>query len=114
MTKDEIIATLANERRVERMVENIARQPLSANLKDLSQMVYVILLEYDADKLIDLWENNQINYFISRIIMNQYHSVKSPYYALFRRFQRKIDEDITISRDADNETFDIMNSTRVL
>lgn len=85
----EIIEALAKGRMVESMVENIAHQPLSADLKDLSQMVYVILLEYDESKLQDLWENDQINFFIARIILNQYRSSNSPFHAIFRKYQER-------------------------
>ena len=37
----------------------------------------------------DLWERDEINFFIARILMNQYQSVKSPFYALYRKRQRK-------------------------
>jgi len=83
----EMIAQLAKERRVETMVENIAKQPLAADLKDLSQMVYLILLEYDEKKLQDLWDNGQINFFIARIIINQYRSSNSPFHKLFRKYR---------------------------
>ena len=98
MDKMEILDKLARERRVETMVENIAKQPLNADLKDLSQMVYVILLEYDENKLVDLWENGQMNFFIARIILNQYRSANSPYYKLIRKYARKA-EDITEFRE---------------
>jgi hypothetical protein len=84
----EMVARIARERRVETMVENIAKRPLSADLEDLSQMVYVILLEYDETKLQDLWEHGQINFFIARIILNQYRSVNSPFHKLFRKYGR--------------------------
>ena len=71
------------------MVENIAHHSLTADLKDLCQMVYVILLEYDETKLLDLWENNQINFFLARIIINQYRSSNSPFHTIFRKFQEK-------------------------
>lgn len=83
--KSEIVATMARERRVETMVENIAKSPLTPDLKDLSQMVYLILLEYDENKLRDLWENGQMNFFIARIILNQYRSANSPFYKLFKK-----------------------------
>ena len=95
----QIIERLALERRVETMVENIAKQPLTTDLKDLSQMVYVILLEYDEDKLLDLWEHGQINFFIARIILNQYRSANSPFFKLYRKYGRKA-EDITELREA--------------
>lgn len=75
------------------MVENIAHSPLTADLKDLVQMVYVILLEYDEDKIIDLWEHDQIGFFIARIIINQYRSSSSPFYASIRKFRASIDEE---------------------
>ena len=42
--KETIIETLAKDRRVEALVENIAHHSLTADLKDLCQMVYLILL----------------------------------------------------------------------
>ena len=87
--KETIIETLAKDRRVEPLVENIAHHSLTADLKDLCQMVYLILLEYDESKLQDLWENDQINFFIARIILNQYRSSNSPFHAIFRKYQER-------------------------
>ena len=84
-----IIETLARERRVEALVENIAHHSLTPDLQDLCQMVYLILLEYDEDKLQDLWRNDQINFFLARVILNQYRSSNSPYHTLFRKFREK-------------------------
>lgn len=89
MTRTEIVNKLALERRVEHMVENICHHELTANLKDLCQMVYLILLEYDEDKIIDLWTHKEMNYFIARIIINQYRSNTSPYHTLFEKFQER-------------------------
>ena len=88
-SRETIVETLARERRVEQMVVNIAHQTLTPDLEDLCQMVYLILLEYDEAKLQDLWENDQINFFLARVILNQYRSTNSPFYALFRKFQEK-------------------------
>lgn len=98
------------------MVENIARQPLSADLKDLSQMVYLALLEYDEARLQDLWEKNQINFFLARIITNQYHSSLSPYYMTIRKFRSRITETVVgrkedhVSSMQDVERFDIIDN----
>ena len=88
-SKQTIIETLANEKRVEALVENIAHHTLTADLKDLCQMVYMILLEYDEAKLLDLWEHDQINFFLVRIIINQYRSSNSPFHTIFRKFQER-------------------------
>lgn len=82
-----IIKTLASEGRVEAMVENIAHHSLTADLKDLCQIVYLVLLEYDEEKLQDLWENNQMNFFLARVIVNQYRSVNSPYYYTIGKYK---------------------------
>lgn len=84
-----IIQTLAQERRVEALVENIAHHSLTADLKDLCQMVYLVLLEYDDDKILDLWENDQINFFLARVIINQYRSSNSPFHTIFRKMQER-------------------------
>lgn len=88
-TKRDIIEELAKGRRVELLVENIAHSALTADLKDLCQMVYLILLEYDDAKIQDLYENDQINFFLVRIILNQYRSSNSPFHTEIRKFQEK-------------------------
>lgn len=93
-SKSEIVEAVAKARIVETMVENIAHQSLSADLKDLTQMVYLILLEYDESKLQDLWENDQMGFFIARIIINQYRSSNSPFHTIYRKFRQRT-EDIT-------------------
>lgn len=113
-TKTEIIEAIAKDRMVETMVTNIAHKPMSADLQDLSQMVYLILLEYDEKKLQDLWINNQMHFFIARIIINQYNSVNSPFHTIFRKFRLMVDEKIQLSgKDVYNEFGDIMETCRV-
>ena len=85
----EIIDQLAREKRVETMLANIAKKPVTGTLEDLCQMVYLILLEYDEGKIVDLWENGQINFFLARILLNQYRSTNSPFYKLFRKYESK-------------------------
>ena len=108
ITKRTIIETLAKEKRVEALVENIAHHSLTADLKDLCQMVYVILLEYDESKLQDLWENEQINFFLARIILNQYRSSNSPFYAMFRKFQER-SVSIGVGTNIDEKALDYLN-----
>ena len=84
-----IVGELAKDKVVEQMVCNIAHQSLTADMQDLSQMVYLILLEYDERKLQDLWNNNQMSFFLARIIINQFRSSNSPFHTIFRKFQEK-------------------------
>lgn len=89
MDRNSIVNEIAKSKMVESMVQNIAHQSLTADLKDLSQMVYLILLEYDEAKLQDLWVNKQMPYFLARIIINQFRSSNSPYHTIFRKFQER-------------------------
>lgn len=85
----EIVEELGKRKIVESLVQNIARSSLTPELKDLCQMVYEIILEYDEEKIIDLWENGQMGFFIVRVIMNQYRSRTSPFYWLYRKYPSK-------------------------
>lgn len=88
-SKSQIIEILAKNKRVEALVENIAHHSLTADLKDLCQMVYLILLEYDESKLQDLWLHKEMDFFIVRIITNQYRSSNSPFHTIYRKYQEK-------------------------
>ena len=92
MSKSDIIEAIAKARMVETMVQNIAHHSLTADLKDLTQMVYLILLEYDETKLQDLWDNNQISFFLARIIINQYRSSNSPFHTIYRKFRERSED----------------------
>lgn len=91
MTKNEIIALLAGDRRVERLIANICKRS-GPDIDDLAQIIYEALLRYDAAKIIYLFENEQIDYFIVRIIENQYFSKTSPFFAQIRRFRARADD----------------------
>lgn len=86
MEARDVVERLARGRVVEAMVENIARSSLTPDLQDLCQMVYVILLEYDPEKILDLERNGEMPFFVARIIVNQYRSRNSPFYYQIRRF----------------------------
>lgn len=87
MNKNGIIETLARDKVIETMAVNIAHSHMSQDLQDLVQMVYLVLLEYDEDKIVDLWEHNEMRFFIARIIVNQYRSKNSPFHINIRKFQ---------------------------
>lgn len=81
MTAMEIIAHLAEDRAVEKTIQNIChRSSLTYDLQDLSQMIYVILMEYDPVTITGLWERKEIGNFIVAIIKKQLYSRNSPYY----------------------------------
>ena len=95
MTRDEIIEIIAKEGRIEQMVKNISHKSvLSPDLKDLSQMVFLIVMEYSDSVIEDLWAKGEMNFFLVRIIMTQLHSPRSTYNYTFHH-RRTIDADIS-------------------
>ena len=84
MTKNEVISVIAKERMVETAVTNIAKTN-SDILNDLSQEIYLDLLQKDEDKIINLYETNQLRFFIVRMILNNLFSKNSPFYQTFKK-----------------------------
>ena len=93
MTRAEIVEALAKGHVVEDMCKTIAHaSELTADLKDLAQAIYLILLEYPEDKVVDLAKDESLRFFIARVIINQYRSGNSAYHKLFRRFRSLCEE----------------------
>lgn len=92
-TKTDIVAELARDKVVEEMVMKISHSTsITFDLADLVQMVYVILLEYDETKIADLYDHNQIRFFLARIILNQFRSINSPFHLTIRKFNSITDD----------------------
>ena len=91
MSKNEIIGRLAKERMVETIVSNIAKSADDL-LNDLSQEIYLDLLQKDEDKIINLYETNQMRYFITRMIINNLHSTNSPFWCKIKSFTHNMNE----------------------
>lgn len=92
------IEYLARNRVVEEMIDkmNISGK----HIDDLVQEIYLILLEYDTDKINELIQNKQINFFISRIIMNQVFSCTSDFYKKYVKWDiNKVEYNFDIDSD---------------
>lgn len=77
--QSEIVEALAREKRVEQICANVCKRPASA-LTDLVQTLYAYLLTMPAPLLQDLYENGQVNFYIVRMVKNQFYSRNSRYY----------------------------------
>ena len=88
--RDKVVAKLAKEKVVETICSRIAGvTELQPSLQDLSQDVYLTLLKYDAEKIVDLAQTDAIRFFIARIILNQYRTDNSKYERTFRKFYKR-------------------------
>ena len=96
-----IVDKLARNRVVEDMIKNMN---INDYPDDLAQEIYLILLEYDKDKIEEMYNKNQINFFISRIITNQAFSKNSPFYLNYKKWDFN-KEELDFENDADTEGY---------
>lgn len=61
-------------------------------LQDLSQFVYLALLEYDGRKIEELYKSGSLNFFLVRIIKNQWFSNSSPFWHSHRKFSHRAND----------------------
>lgn len=87
-SRDEIVTKIARERVVEKMCVNIAKHKFDHDLQDLSQMVYEVLLTYDEERVVKMYQAKQLPFFIARVIMNQYKSDRSDFHIQIRKHSR--------------------------
>lgn len=72
MTKNEIVADLARERKAEKIIRNL-RTPCRMDrdaVQDLAQMAYLALLETDEEKVQRAYERGEIRFLLTAILKN--------------------------------------------
>ena len=84
-----IIGDLETQGVVREICENMGVN--KNDIDDFVQEIYMILLEYDKDKIIELHNKKQLKYFIVGIISRQYNSSTSPYYKKYKKYYTIID-----------------------
>lgn len=67
---------------------------------DLTQEIYLILLQYNQSKLQQLIDKGQIKFFVARIIHNQFFSTTSTFY---RQYKKPLLNKETLKQIIDNE-----------
>ena len=105
-TNSQIINEIANGGLVEEIIQGVSYSKFenTENLKDLTQDIYLQLLQMRTDKLNDLYTKNQLRYWIARIVVNSIHSKTSPYYYMYKKAQM---QSVNINDiDIDNENRD--------
>lgn len=68
-------------------IYNICKKYYSgSNLDDISQDITIMIMEQDKDKIISLYENNELDYYIMKIAKNQIISASSYIYRKYRKY----------------------------
>lgn len=92
---------IANERLVEEICKNLGVSP--KYMDDLTQEIYLILLEYNQEKLQSIYDKGQFNFFLTRIIKNQYFSNTSPFFKKYRKYYDMVDDNNVVMYDVEDD-----------
>mgnify|MGYP003290590600 CR=1 FL=1 len=90
--KYDIIDELAKNQTIEEIINNIVQNPSEDTLKDLSQMLYEDLLLKDANKIVRMYDEEQLQFFLTRMVLNSVKSKTSRYYYLFKKYNNNVQE----------------------
>ena len=96
-----MLNTIANERLVEEICKNLGVSP--KYMDDLVQEIYLILLEYNQEKLQYIYDKGQLNFFLTRIIKNQYFSNTSPFFKKYRKYYDMVDDNNVVMYDVEDD-----------
>lgn len=78
----------------EKVVENLVRKICPDAVEDLAQDIYLALLEKDYSFIEQLYDRDELNYYIVRLIKNNFFSSTSLYHKNYVKFaqHQNIDE----------------------
>ena len=77
------------------------------DIDDLTQEVYLILLEYNRDKIIELYQKKQLKFFIIGILQRQYHSNTSPFYKKYKKYYTLVDGNNVNNSEVNDDIDDV-------
>lgn len=89
---DRIIEELYREKVIRNIITNM--NVFEGDIDDLEQEVFTILLEYDADKIIEMYHKKQLKFFIVGIVTRQYFSKTSPFYKKYKKYYSLVDSNV--------------------
>lgn len=98
-----IIGEIYEKRLVRSILENM--RVSSNDIDDLEQEIYMILLNYNKEKIIQMWEKKQLNYFVVGVITRQYNSKTSPFYKKYKKYYKYIDGNFVNNEDISEDNY---------
>lgn len=90
LNKKQVINILASNKVIEKLMKKYNfSSPYS---KDLCQDLYIELLNKDENLIVGLYERNEIEFYIRKMISNNVNSSTSPFYKNYEKFRKTTDE----------------------
>ena len=85
MSREELVEELAKGRVLEKMIAREVKEHRPEH-DDLAQDLYISLLGKEESKLLDLLNNDKLEFYLLGMIKKNLHSNTSPFYYTYRRF----------------------------
>ena len=84
MTKEEVVELIAREGWIEECIKTVSGGVWRSEYSDLTQDILIEML--NQTKIVDLYEKNQLRYYVMRIVRNNIQSNTSRFFYRYRRF----------------------------
>jgi hypothetical protein len=97
MVKNEILAQYWTSKEVNDAFDKMHPEELRYDLK---AEVFLVLCEMEDNKLVGLFERNELKFYIVRIMLNMIKSDRSTFYKNYRNYTEFVDQDF-VSDDYD-------------
>ena len=94
MTKYEVLDIISREHLVDRIVTKLlssSKNPFDCP-EDLIQDVYLLLLQKDDNLIVNLYNKDEIGFYLLKIVRNQLLSKNSPYYTKYIKLGANSDD----------------------
>lgn len=101
MNRENIISELYQSKDINEAISKM--QPIELQ-DDLKSEVFLVLCEMDEEKLIGMYEQGYLKYFIVRTILNMAKSDRSNFYRKFRQVYQEIPITYELPKDEYDET----------
>lgn len=92
MTPEEILTKVVEEDLLYKLSMNITKGKRYEWFDDMFHDIYIQLLTKDREKIVQLYKNDQMKFFLSRVLMNNIQSTTSATYRNYRKFPSKSEE----------------------
>jgi len=102
MVKNEILAQYWTSKEVNEAFDKMHPEELRYDLK---AEVFLVLCEMEDEKLVGLYNRNELKFYIVRIMLNMIKSDRSTFYKNYRNYTEFVDQDF-VSDDYDNSIFE--------
>lgn len=103
MLRNEIITEFWQSKSVNEAFEKMQPVELQADLK---AEVFLILCEMEEEKLIGLYERNELKYYMVRIMLNMIKSDRSSFFKNYRNYVELLENDVEVVETDSSETYE--------